>query len=169
MSYSMVARGILALQSLAVGAAACESDQRGRSGAFALMGILVLVVGLIVAMRAIVVGLALRTMFAPVVPFPAIAVLPVHITLVVAESPCVLLLEPVALAALIPVVACRGRVVPSPAIAVLPVFIAPGVAKSPGVLLLNPLTLAALIPLVWIGSDQTGRQHKRTEQNYHRY
>ena len=62
--------------------------------------ILVLVVGLIVAGRAVVVLATLLAMSPPVVPCPTIAVLPVHITLVVAESPCVLLLEPVALAVL---------------------------------------------------------------------
>src|ERR1700722_15223352 len=131
--------------------------------------ILELVVSSIVAGRAIVVLATLLAMSPPVVPSPAVGLPPVHVAFVVAESPCVLLLEPVALAALIPVVACRGRVVPSPAIAILPVLVAPGVAKSPGVLLLNPLALAALIPFVWIGSEQAGRQHKRTEQNYHRY
>src|SRR5580704_5926284 len=131
------------------------------------MGILVLVVGLIVAGRAIVVGLALRTVFTPVVPFPAIAVLPVYVALVVAESPCVLLLEPVALAALIPVVAFGGRVVPSPAIAVLPILIALVVSESPLVLLLNPLARTSLIPFVWIGSEQAGRQHKQTHQNHY--
>src|SRR5580704_2893885 len=57
------------------GAETRESDQRGRSGVFALMGVLVLVVGLIVAGRAIVVGLTLGTVLTTVVPSPAIAVL----------------------------------------------------------------------------------------------
>ena len=88
----------------AAGAEARESDQRGRSGVFALMGVLVLVVGLIVAGRAIVVGLALRTVFTSVVPSPAIAMLPIDVAAGVAELPCLLLLDPLALASLIPIV-----------------------------------------------------------------
>ena len=68
------------------------------------MRVLELVVGLIVAGRAIVVGAALGTMMTPVVPCPAIAVLPVYVAVVVLESPRLFLVDPLALASLIPVV-----------------------------------------------------------------
>jgi len=68
------------------------------------MGVLVLVVGLIVAGRAIVVGLTLSTVLTTVVPSPAIAVLPIYVAAGVAELPCFLLLDPLALAPLIPIV-----------------------------------------------------------------
>ena len=68
------------------------------------MRVLELAVVLIVAGRAIVVRAGLGTMMAPIVPGPAIAVLAVSIAVVVAETPRVLLLDPLALASLIPVV-----------------------------------------------------------------
>jgi len=66
--------------------------------------VLVLAVGPIVAGRAVVVLAALLTMMTPVVPGPAIAVLAVYVAVVVLESPRVFLLDPLALASLIPVV-----------------------------------------------------------------
>ena len=70
----------------------------------ALVSVLVLVVRLIVARRAIVVGLALGAMLTSVVPSPAIAVLPIYVAAGIAELPYVLLLRPLALASLIPIV-----------------------------------------------------------------
>jgi hypothetical protein len=72
----------------------------------ALMSVLVLelVVAASVARRAIVVRAAIRTVFTPVVPSPAFAVLAVFVATAVAESPCILLLDPLALASLIPIV-----------------------------------------------------------------
>ena len=54
---------------------------------FALVSVPVLVVGLIVAGRAIVVSRGLRTVMTAVVPCPAIAVPPVYVAIAIAESP----------------------------------------------------------------------------------
>ena len=61
------------------------------------MGVLILIVGLIVAGRTVMVRVARRTMSTPVVPSPAFAMLPVYVAAGVAELPCVLLLNPLAL------------------------------------------------------------------------
>ena len=120
----------------------------------------------IVAGRAVVVLGGLLTMKPPVIPSPAFAILPVLVAVDVSESPAVLLLIPASPTALIPVVVSIGSVVPSPAIAVLPVLVAIAVAELPCVVLLNPLALASLIPVVLIGSEQAGRQDKRTDQDH---
>ena len=72
----------------------------------ALMSVLVLelVVAPSVARRAVVVRAAFRAMFTPVVPSPAFAVLAVFVATAVAESPSILLLDPLALASLIPII-----------------------------------------------------------------
>src|ERR1700722_8718610 len=119
--------------------------------------LLELIVVSIVAGRTVVVFGALRTMKAPIVPSPVVAVLPVLVAVDVAESPTVLLLIPASPTALIPVVVSIGSVVPSPAIAVLPIFVAIAVVESPCVILLNPLAPASLIPVVVISSEQAGR------------
>jgi hypothetical protein len=119
--------------------------------------LLELLVVSIVAGRAVVVLAGLLTMKPPVIPSPAIAILPVLVAVDVSESPAVLLLIPVSPTALIPVVVLIGSVVPSPAIAILPVLVAIAVAESPCVVLLNPLAPTSLIPVVLIGSEQAGR------------
>lgn len=63
----------------------------------------------------------------------------------------------------------RPPVVPSPAIAVLAVLVTIAVSESPCVVLLNPLAPASLIPVVLMGSEQGGRQEKRTDQNHNSY
>jgi hypothetical protein len=130
--------------------------------------LLELIVVSIIAGRTVVVFGALRTMKPPVIPSPAIAVLPVLVAVDVAESPGVVLLIPASPTALIPVVVFVGSVVPSPAIAGPPVLVAIAVAELPCIVLLNPLALASLIPVVMIGSDQAGRQNKRTDQYHNR-
>ena len=71
------------------------------------MGVLVLVVGLIVARRAIVVRRAIGAVLTSVVPSPAIAVLPIYVAAGIAELPYVFRLRPLALASLVPIVLTR--------------------------------------------------------------
>src|SRR5882757_7891202 len=63
-----------------------------------------LVVGSIVARCAVMVRAAFRSVTTPVVPSPAVTVLAILAAIVIAESPRVLLLHPVAFASLVPVV-----------------------------------------------------------------
>jgi hypothetical protein len=66
--------------------------------------LLVLVVGPIVARCAVVIAGRFRAVGTPIIPSPAMAVLSVYVAISVTESPCVVLLNPLALASLIPVV-----------------------------------------------------------------
>src|SRR6266851_35654 len=122
--------------------------------------LLELLVGSIIARCAVVILTAFRTVSAPIVPSPAVSVLPVHVAIAVPKSPSVLRFNPVAPTSLIPDVvriACgHPGTDPSPAFAGTPVHVAIEVAEEPFVSFLNPMAAASLVPFARFGSGHWG-------------
>ena len=95
--------------------------------------------------------------------------LPVDAAIVGLEPPSARISDPVTPPSLVPGfwTGCLNvRMGPFPAATLIAVLVAISIVESPLVLLFNPMATASLIPFVVLGSDESGRQQERTDQNY---